>query len=81
MSNKTQFKCSNKVFSKSGREVTCSAFVMEVSDGVFTEKLIKQSHIRLRCRKCSALYNVSIGNKGELEVFRIPERKKETANV
>ena len=81
MSNKTQFKCSNVVTTSSGREVKCSAFLMEVNDGVFNENLKKSSSIKLRCRKCSSLYNVSISDKGELAVIRVLEKNKETANV
>lgn len=80
MSSKTQFKCSNKVMTSSDREVTCGAFLMEVNDGIFNDKLRRVSSINFRCRKCSSLHHVSIGDKGELSVIRILT-EKETYNV
>jgi hypothetical protein len=77
MSSKTQFKCSNKVMTSSGREVTCGAFLMEVNDGIFNENLKKSSTIKVRCRKCSMLYTISISKEGEMMIIGTPEKKKE----
>ena len=81
MSNKTQFKCSNVVTTSSNREVKCSAFLMEVSDGIFNDKLKKSSSINVRCRKCSTLYTISISKEGEMMIVGTPKKQKETENV
>lgn len=63
MTKKIEFRCSNPVTTKSGKEVKCGSFLFGWFKGVFSTS----------CRKCGTTYYASPKADGRLEVHGVPK--------